>query len=129
MAADLTICQCDGGVVAVYDGDRCLPERGSLEEVAERYGDDVWFLKLVDITPAMLVFLVKSPIIQETLECLRTREPSRECSYSQLLAKENAEKLATLEALRGSGNWRTDIVSLNRELALIADTGIIYEEE
>lgn len=74
----VTICQCVGGVAALRDGGLCLPERGNLEEVATRYcKDDVWFLELVGANAAMLVFLAKSPLIQERLECLRKREPGR----------------------------------------------------
>lgn len=130
LTRSVAICQCDGGVVAVRDNGPCLPEQGNLEEVTKRYGeDDVWFLELVDVTAAMLVFLGKSPFIQEAVECLRMREPGRRCLYSQLLAKEIAQRAAVLEALRESGNWRADIVSVNPELALVADTGMIYEEE
>lgn len=127
----VTICQCDRGIVSVRDGGPCLPEQGSLEEVAKRYSEaDIWFLEFVDVTPAMLVLLVKSPFIHEALECLRTRESGRrQCSSSQLLAMENTQKLVVLETLRGSGNWRRDAFSLSQDLACIAGTGMIYEEE
>lgn len=47
----VTICLCDGGVVAIHDGGPCLPEQGSLEEVTKRYGkDDIWFLEFVNVS-------------------------------------------------------------------------------
>lgn len=126
----VTICQCSDGIATVHGDGHCLPEEGGLEEVAKLY-EDVWFLEFDNVTVAMLVFLAKFPFIQETLECLQTRKLGRRFSYSQLLAKATAQWLIVVRAIGGMecGDWRTDIVSMNQELALISDTGTIYEDE
>lgn len=59
------------------------------------------------------------------------RRLGRRFSYSQLLAKATAQWLIVVRAIGGMecGDWRTDIVFMNQELALISDTGTVYEDE
>lgn len=126
----VTLCQCDSGVVAVHDGGVCYPEKGNMEEVRKRYCKaDVWFLQLDGINAAMLVYLARSPLIQGVLEDLRTEEPGRRCSYIQLFAIDIAQRAVVLEALRETGNWRADLVSLSRELAAIAESEVTFEKQ
>lgn len=80
--------------------------------------EDLWFLEFADVITATLIFLGKSPFIQETLECLRTREPGRRYTYSQLLAKEIAQKIVVLQTIEGreSADLCTHLSSVSQEL-------------
>ncbi|KAJ9130206.1 hypothetical protein NKR23_g12302 [Pleurostoma richardsiae] len=125
------LCQCVDGTVAVRE-DGCFPEAGSMNEAAQLYGDNVWFVRFVDMTAAMLVWLAKFRTFQEVLGslCSRAMDGPR-YSYIQLLAIEVAEKLAILKTMRRTydTDWHLDIVPMLHELARISDRGAIYEDK